>query len=67
VLHWEIMKKHNNAAKMMKNDIRFVPYGTRKTLPILGKARVVLPHRKFDACHGSKGIPSQERVQEAKG
>ena len=39
---WKYVKKHNPAARLKKNGIRFVPYGTKQSLPVLGKARVML-------------------------
>ena len=39
---WKYVKKHNPAARLKKNCIRFVPYGTKQSLPVLGKARVML-------------------------
>ena len=36
------MKKHNTTAKLKKNRIRFVLYGTKQTLPMLGRAKVTL-------------------------
>ena len=39
---WKYVKKHNPAAKLKKNCTRFVPYGTKQSLPVLGKARVML-------------------------
>ena len=49
---WKEMKKHNMAAKLNKNCIMFVPYGTKQTLPMLGKTKVQLQcgtrHYKYD-------------------
>ena len=45
---WEYMKKHNPTAKLKKNCIRFVPYGTKQALPVLGKARVMLQCHLMD-------------------
>jgi hypothetical protein len=39
---WKYVKKHNPAARLKKNGIRFVPYGTKQSVPVLGKARVML-------------------------
>ena len=39
---WGYLKEHNPTAKLKKNTIRFVPYGTRQSLPVRGKARVML-------------------------
>ena len=39
---WKFMRKHNESAKLTKNCIKFVPYGTKQTLPVLGKAKVQL-------------------------
>jgi hypothetical protein len=36
------LKKHNPTARLKKNGIRFVPYGTKQSLPVLGKERVML-------------------------
>ena len=36
------MRKHNESAKLTKNCIKFVPYGTKQTLPVLGEAKVQL-------------------------
>ena len=37
---WERIKKKNSAVKLRRNKIKFVPYGTKISLPILGKAKV---------------------------
>ena len=39
---WNFQKKHNPAAKLMKDRTRIVPYGTKWALPLLGKAKVTL-------------------------
>ena len=39
---WDYVQKYNPAAKLRKNCTRFVPYGTNRALPVLGKARVML-------------------------
>ena len=39
---WKFMRKHNKSAKLTKNCIKFVPYGTKQALPVLGKAKVQL-------------------------
>ena len=39
---WGYLKEHNPTAKLKKNTIRFVPYGTKQSLPVRGKARVML-------------------------
>ena len=39
---WNVQKKHNPAAKLMEDRIRFVPYGTKQALPLLGKTKVTL-------------------------
>ena len=39
---WERIKKKNSAVKLRRNQIKFVPYGTKMSLPIMGKAKVVL-------------------------
>ena len=36
------MSKHNKLAMQSKNYIKFVPYGTKQALPVLGKAKVQL-------------------------
>ena len=47
---WEYIKKYNPTAKLKKNCIRFVPYGTKQALTVLGKARVILQ------CQGAKKL-----------
>ena len=39
---WKEMKEYNAAAKLRKNCIKFVPYGTKQTLPVMGKVKVQL-------------------------
>ena len=39
---WKFMSKHNKSAMLTKNCIKFVPYGTKQALPVLGKAKVQL-------------------------
>ena len=39
---WKFMSKHNKSAMLTKNCIKFVPYGTKQALLVLGKAKLQL-------------------------
>ena len=39
---WKFMSKHNKSAMLTKNCIKFLTYGTKRALPVLGKAKVQL-------------------------
>ena len=51
-------EKENPSAKLKKNKINFVPYGTKISLPIMGKAKMVLK------CEAGKKVNSTVYVVE---
>ena len=43
---WEKMSKANKQLELKKNTVRFIPYGTAKVLPVMGRAKVVMQNQR---------------------
>ena len=43
---WVKLTKVNTQLRLKKNKVRFTPYGTTKTLPVMGRAKVVMRNEK---------------------
>ena len=42
---WVKLTKANTQLRLKKNKVRFTPYGTTSTLPVMGRAKVVMQNQ----------------------